>query len=70
MVRRIFKEFVSGKAVNRVTTELNSDGIPTLTGKQWYPVTVHRIIRNETYTGRTVYRRTKVEMIRRPGRSR
>ena len=68
VVRRIFKEFVSGKAVNRVTTELNSDGIPTLTGKQWYPVTVHRILRNETYTGRTVYRRTKVEMVRQPGR--
>ena len=67
IVQRIFEEFVSGKAVNRVTTELNADGIPTLTGKKWYPVTVHRIIRNETYTGRTVYRRTKVEMIRRPG---
>ena len=67
IVQRIFEEFVVGKAVNRITTELNADGIPTLTGKKWYPVTVHRIIRNETYTGRTVYRRTKVEMIRRPG---
>ena len=67
VVRHIFEEFVSGKAVNRVTTELNADGIPTLTGKQWYPVTVHRILRNETYTGRTVYRRTKVEMTRQPG---
>ena len=67
IVLRVFLEFVAGKAVNRITTELNADGIPTLTGKKWYPVTVHRIIRNETYTGRTVYRRTKVEMIRRPG---
>ncbi len=67
VVRRIFEGWVSGKAVNRITTDLNADGIPTLTGKQWYPVTVHRILRNETYTGRTVYRRTKVEMIRQPG---
>ena len=67
IVRRIFEELDTEKAVNRITTELNADGVPTLTGKKWYPVTVHRILRNETYTGRTVYRRTKVEMIRRPG---
>ena len=67
IVQRIFDDFVSGKAVNRISTKLNADGIPTLTGKKWYPVTVHRILRNETYTGRTVYRRTKVEMIRQPG---
>ncbi len=67
VVGRIFEGFASGKAVNRIATELNADGIPTLTGKQWYPVTVHRILRNETYTGRTVYRRTKAEMIRQSG---
>ncbi len=67
VVRRIFEEWVSGKAVNRITTDLNIDGIPTLTGKQWYPVTVRRILRNETYTGRTVYRRTRVEMVRQSG---
>ena len=67
IVLRIFEEFVAGKACSRIATELNADGIPTLTGKRWFPATVTHVLKNETYTGRTVYRRTKVEMIRRPG---
>ena len=55
IVVRIFEEFVRGKGVSRITDELNADGIPTFTGKRWYPVTVHRVLRNETYTGRTVF---------------
>ena len=67
IVLRIFEEFVAGKACSRIATELNADGIPTLTGKRWFPITVTRVLKNETYTGRTVYRRTKVEMVRQPG---
>ena len=67
IVLRIFEEFVAGKACSRIATELNADGIPTLTGKRWFPITVTRVLKNETYTGRTVYRRTRVEMTRRPG---
>ena len=67
IVLRIFEEFVAGKACSRIATELNADGIPTLTGKRWFPITVTRVLKNETYTGRTVYRRTRVEMVRQPG---
>ena len=70
IVVRIFDEFVRGKGVSRITAELNADGIPTFTGKRWYPITVHRILRNETYTGRTVFGKTGTRMVRRPGRKR
>ena len=70
IVVRIFEEFVRGKGVSRITDELNADGIPTFTGKEWYPVTVHRVLRNETYTGRTVFGKTGTRMVRRPGRKR
>lgn len=70
IVARIFEEFVRGKGVNRITDELNADGIRTYTGKRWYPITVHRILRNETYTGRTVFGKTGTRMVRRPGRQR
>jgi len=32
----------------------------------WYPLTVRRILQNETYTGRTVYRRTRITVTRDP----
>ena len=70
IVVRIFEEFVRGKGVSRITAELNADGIPTFTGKRWYPITVHRVLRNETYTGRTVFGKTGTRMVRRPGRKR
>ena len=70
IVARIFEEFVRGKGVSRITDELNADGIPTFTGTHWYAITVHRILRNETYTGRTVFGKTGTKMVRRPGRQR
>ena len=70
IVVRIFEEFVAGKGGSRITSELNADGIPTFTGKRWYPATVHRVLRNETYTGRTVFGKTGARMVRRPGRKR
>ncbi|MYE32150.1 MAG: recombinase family protein [Chloroflexi bacterium] len=70
VVKRIFENFASGKGCNRIATELNAEGVPTLGGNQWYPVTITRILKNETYTGRTVYRRTKRVKVRRPGRAR
>ena len=64
---RIFEEFVAGKSCNRIANDLNADDIPTLTGRHRHPITVRRAIDNGTYTGRTIYRKTRVEMIRRPG---
>lgn len=70
VVKRIFGDFASGKGCNRIATELNAEGVPTLGGNQWYPVTITRILKNETYTGRTVYRRTRKVRVRRPGTTR
>ncbi|MDP8924907.1 MAG: recombinase family protein [Chloroflexota bacterium] len=39
--------------------ELNQDGITAFDGGRWYPVTVRRILTNESYTGRLIYRRTR-----------
>jgi site-specific DNA recombinase len=68
VVRRIFRDFLAGKGCNRIGTELNAEGIPAFGGGLWYPVTITRILKNETYTGRTVYRRTTMVKVRRPGK--
>ena len=61
VVRRIFHEFVGGGSVHAIAASLNRDGVPSLTGLAWHPLTVRRMLQNEAYTGRTIYRRTKVE---------
>ena len=58
VVKRIFTEFLGGTPIVRTANNLNRESIPTLTGGKWYPATLHRLLRNETYTGRTIYRRT------------
>lgn len=61
VVLRMFEEFVAGKGVSGIASGLNRDGIPAYGGGRWYPLTVRRTLLNETYTGRTVYCRTRVE---------
>ena len=70
IIVRIFEQFVGGESCSRIASELNAGGIRTVTGKQWYPITVERILRNETYTGRTVFGKAGTRMVRRPGRKR
>ena len=67
IVARIFEEFVAGKSCNRIANDLNADDIPTFTGRRWHPITARRVLDNETYTGRTVFGKTRVEMTRHPG---
>ena len=59
VIRRIFAEFLGGTLIVRIANDLNRGAIPTQTGGKWYPATLHKVLRNETYTGRTVYRRTR-----------
>lgn len=75
VVARIFHEFVAGRSVHAISQGLNADGIETLQGWEttvdgrrlrqitWYPLTVRRILQNESYTGRTTYRRTTITMV-------
>ncbi len=60
IVRRIFDEFVAGSSVHGISVRLNADLIPAFGGGEWHALTVRRMLANETYTGRTVWRRTKV----------
>jgi site-specific DNA recombinase len=40
-------------------TELIRDGITTFDGGHWYPIGVRRVLENESYVGRLIYRRSK-----------
>jgi len=66
VVRRVFAEFCAGAGFSRIASDLNRDGIAAMGGGTWFPLTVRRVLLNETYTGRTVYRRTKVTLLRDP----
>lgn len=66
VVRRVFAAFVAGVPIAAIANRLNEEGIPTFTGRRWYPATVHHVLENETYTGRTVYRRTVARVTRDP----
>lgn len=70
VVLRIFEAFADGRSCNGIANDLNADHIPAFGGGRWYPLTVRRILMNETYTGRTIYRRTKVTKVRDAARNR
>lgn len=70
IVLRIFESFADGRSCNGIANDLNADLIPAFGGGRWYPLTVRRILMNETYTGRTIYRRTKVTKVRDAARNR
>ncbi len=58
-MRRIFERYAETRSFSAVSRELNEAAIPALAGGRWYPLTIRRVLTNETYTGHTVYRRTK-----------
>lgn len=60
VVRRIFREVVEGVPIMTIAERLNDDGIRTFGGGFWFPATIHRMLRNATYTGRMIYRKTVV----------
>ena len=63
-VLRIFGAFDEGLSCNRIANDLNRGGVPAFGGGCWYPLTVRRMLLNETYTGRTIYRRTRADKVR------
>jgi site-specific DNA recombinase len=64
IVGRIFERFCNGDTCNRIAVDLNLGAIPAFSGKKWHPLTVRRMLMNETYTGRTIYRKTRAEYVR------
>lgn len=56
IVRLIFDLFVNKKlSIRSIAKELTKQNIPPRQGKHWRTSSLHRIIRNETYTGVTYY---------------
>ena len=53
-VRRIYREFLSGKGVDAIANGLNADGIPTIWGYKWRNNGVLSILRNYYYTGNMI----------------
>ena len=52
LVRRIYRMFIEGMSVSRITKTLTDEGIPTPAGKQkWQNSTVESILTNEKYKG-------------------
>jgi len=64
VVRLIFAEFCAKASCHGIATRLNQEGVPAFGGGLWHPLTIRRMLQNETYTGRTIYRRTRVENVR------
>jgi site-specific DNA recombinase len=59
VVRWIFRRYLETRSYSRVSYELNESGVRAFSGGRWYPLTIRRILTNESYTGRLVYRRTR-----------
>ena len=52
VIRRIYREYLSGVTVTRICRGLEADGIPTKLGrKRWQPSVIKSILTNEKYTG-------------------
>lgn len=58
IVRRIFREYLSGKGVVSIAIGLNEDGIVTRYGNQWHKRSVSCILQNYTYTGNLLLQKT------------
>ncbi len=60
VIQRIFQEFIEGKAVTKITKQLNQDRVPTKVRLKggWNVSTVSRILKDEKYIGRFIWNRT------------
>ncbi|MDO8689611.1 MAG: recombinase family protein [Dehalococcoidia bacterium] len=59
LVERMFRECLSGKGLLEITRGLNADGLTTRTGRPWSKTTIHKVLRNEAYTGVLLWGREK-----------
>jgi len=59
VVRRIFQRYLETRSFSAVAGELNEEGIPALGGGLWYPLTIRRMLLNESYTGRLYFQKTQ-----------
>ena len=62
-VRRIFDMYINGSGLKMIANALNSEGIPSPTGKQWNTVTINKMLRQEKYIGDTMWQKTWSEFM-------
>ena len=68
IVEKIFLQFTEGKSFHYIAKELNRKGIPSKSGRKWHPLTVRRIVMNESYIGTDYYNRTRTRMLKGGGK--
>jgi len=52
IVKRIYREYLEGKSMDKIAAGLEADGILTGAGKtKWHTNTINKILRNEKYIG-------------------
>ncbi|MFH1382051.1 MAG: recombinase family protein [Chloroflexota bacterium] len=61
VVERIFQECLSGKGMIEITRGLNGDGLSTRKNKKWSKTSVHTILKNEVYTGVSIWGQLAVD---------
>src|SRR4051794_34057858 len=64
VVRRIFTRYTELRSFDRICTELIRDGITTYVGGRWHPIGVRRVLENESYAGRLLFRRSRWVKVR------
>jgi len=63
VVERIFRECLAGKGLIEIARGLNHDGLITRKKNQWSKTAVHKVLRNEAYTGVLIWDRQKLRKI-------
>lgn len=56
VVRRLFREYLGGRGIRTLTTDLNAEGITTGTGATWSDPQIRRVLINPAYAARRVHR--------------
>ena len=61
IVKRMYREFVNGKSLLKISGDLNQDKIPTKRGYSggWNRSSISRILKNEKYTGLWIWKKYK-----------
>ncbi len=59
VVKRIFQRYLETRSFSAVSNELNEAAVPSFSAGRWYPLTIRRVLTNESYTGTFTYRRSK-----------
>lgn len=62
IIKRIFELSVSGLGAKEIVKIFNDEGLRTNKGRRWGKNNIYYILKNETYTGNTVWNRVSTEL--------